>query len=300
VVSLLPQKPTRASKRWRVDHTYRSLAYEFRIRTNLVPLGLALDRLLSPFRTSRANGVPGYTLLEHPRGPGPFAVYGRRRCLHRAASPGGALDFVLWDANLRAIDGARDHVVLHAAAAAWRGQGILLPAPPDSGKTTLVAALTRAGFAYLTDEAALIEPEAGWLHPFPRALWMDGPAVDAIPNLRRDLPPELLAYSGRFYHVPPEVLRSNGIGGPCRVRYVVAPSYQRGARTKLEPITRAAAITLLAENSFNFGRFGAAGLAVLAAATEGADCYRMRIGDLQIAVNTIMQLVGSRNGHGHR
>jgi hypothetical protein len=61
-------------------------------------------------------------------------------------------------------------------------------------------------------------------------------------------------------------------------------------------MSRAEALLLLAENSFNFKRFGSAGLGVLRGVVSGADCYRLRIADLESAVRAISDLVRAAAG----
>jgi hypothetical protein len=64
---------------------------------------------------------------------------------------------------------ARDAVFVHAGAVAVNGRGIVIPGKSFSGKTTLVAALVRAGAQYYSDEYAVIRPD-GKLVPFPKDL----------------------------------------------------------------------------------------------------------------------------------
>lgn len=63
------------------------------------------------------------------------------------------------------------HVFLHAGAVVHEDRAIVIPGTSFSGKTTLVAALVRAGAAYLSDEFAPID-EHGLVHPFPTPLGM--------------------------------------------------------------------------------------------------------------------------------
>lgn len=58
---------------------------------------------------------------------------------------------------------------LHSGAVAWQGRAIVLPGRQNSGKTTLTAALVRAGATYLSDDFAPID-DRGRVHPFPRPL----------------------------------------------------------------------------------------------------------------------------------
>ena len=64
---------------------------------------------------------------------------------------------------------APDFVFVHAGAVAHQGRGIVIPGESFSGKTSLVAALVRAGAEYCSDEYAVLDAR-GPLHPFPKPL----------------------------------------------------------------------------------------------------------------------------------
>ncbi len=64
---------------------------------------------------------------------------------------------------------APDRIFVHAGAVALAGRAILLPGMSFAGKTTLVAALVRAGAVYYSDEFTVLD-EAGLVHPYARPL----------------------------------------------------------------------------------------------------------------------------------
>ena len=64
---------------------------------------------------------------------------------------------------------APEHIFIEAGAVARNGRALLLPGKALSGKTTLVAALVRAGCVYYSDQYALLD-ERGRLHPYARPL----------------------------------------------------------------------------------------------------------------------------------
>jgi len=51
----------------------------------------------------------------------------------------------------------------------WKGRAIVIPGQSQSGKTTLVSALIRAGATYYSDEFAVFDKH-GRVHPHPRPL----------------------------------------------------------------------------------------------------------------------------------
>jgi hypothetical protein len=72
---------------------------------------------------------------------------------------------------------ATDYVFVHAGAVAHEGRAIVMPGESHAGKSTLVAALVRAGAVYLSDDFAPIDA-AGMVHPYARPLSLrpQGPA----------------------------------------------------------------------------------------------------------------------------
>ena len=69
---------------------------------------------------------------------------------------------------------AKERVFVHAGAVVWKGRAIILPGDSYAGKSTLVAALIRAGATYYSDEIAVLD-EDGNLHPYARPLQMRKP-----------------------------------------------------------------------------------------------------------------------------
>lgn len=84
----------------------------------------------------------------------------------------------LLDSQLRLYLGrkAPDTIFIHAGVVGHRGRAIVIPAPSFGGKTTLVAALVRAGASYYSDEFAVLD-EGGLVHPYAKALSIRGNGV---------------------------------------------------------------------------------------------------------------------------
>src|SRR5262249_9794104 len=93
----------------------------------------------------------------------------------------------------------------------WRGGAIVIPGRSFTGKTTLVAALVRAGAAYYSDEYAVLDAQ-GRVYPYPRRL-----------SIRED------------GHPRPRRCTAEALGGrvgsrPLPVRLVAVTGYRPGAR----------------------------------------------------------------------
>jgi len=276
---------------WAFDRSFHAIEYSFRVQTNLLAAGGLVSRLLSQLERPSTDGIPTYRVTRWRNVNTPFALSRGRRRLDVYALEAGAIQGLLWQINSEAIRLARKHLLVHAATASWRGKGILMPAQPESGKTTLVTGLTRSGFDYLSDEAAVIDPETLLLHPYPKPLSMEPGTLEAMPELKEKLPSELSWTSRLNYHLQPSDVRVDSIGAACAVGFVIAPCYRPGTRTEIERISQAGALVALADHSFNFHRFGARGLTALAKVVEGAECYRLRMGDLPSAVEATLDVV---------
>jgi hypothetical protein len=272
------------------DACYRAMSYEFRVQSTLPGPSAILDRLFASFRIRRSNGVPTYRLSqlagERPR----YALYIDGEQVLEADRVGSAIDLLISETTMSAIKAASDYVMVHAGAVSWKGRGILLPAPEDSGKSTLTAGLTMDGYSFYTDEAAPIDFKDGRLHPFPRPIALEPEGLDVVKGLRERLPREYHDHYHYRYHVTPEDL-GGATGRTCDIGFVVAPSYRSGAETELVPMSRPEALMTLATNSFNLDRAGGAVLEVLKGVVEEADCYRLFIGDLDVAIQKVERLV---------
>jgi hypothetical protein len=75
------------------------------------------------------------------------------------------------DSKLRIYLGRKSHesIFIHAGVVAHRGMGIAIPGRSFSGKTSLVAALVRAGAVYYSDEFAVIDRD-GLVRPYAKDL----------------------------------------------------------------------------------------------------------------------------------
>ncbi|MBI2867645.1 MAG: hypothetical protein HYX97_04850 [Chloroflexi bacterium] len=96
-------------------------------------------------------------------------VYGDAARLARTLDPKEALDTLEMAVHQYVSLAARGRVFVHAGVVGWDGKAIVIPGSSFNGKSTLVAALVRAGATYYSDEYAVFD-SLGRVHPFPRAL----------------------------------------------------------------------------------------------------------------------------------
>jgi hypothetical protein len=81
------------------------------------------------------------------------------------------LSLMVLDSQLRAhiAVNAPDRTFVHAGAVGHEGRAIIVPGHSFAGKTTLVAALVRAGATYYSDEFTVLDAD-GLVHPYAKPL----------------------------------------------------------------------------------------------------------------------------------
>jgi hypothetical protein len=207
------------------------------------------------------------------------------------ATPAKSIAFqaLVWHANRQAIDHSTGSVLVHASAAARAGTALVMPGPMGAGKSTLVAALVRAGLDYLTDEVVAIDPGSGLVRPYPKYLSLDGDPSGAAPADVRD-------FLGDSTLLAPDALRPGAAARePARPRFVVTPRYEPGATATLAPLRPAAALAALAQHSFHLETDPARTLDVLAAVVEESACFELVSGDVPGATRLLLGLVGAED-----
>jgi hypothetical protein len=146
----------------------------------------------------------------------------------RTLDAGELLDAFESHLNHLVAEGA-SHLFFHAGVVGWNGRAILLPGKTLAGKTTLVAALMRAGAQYYSDEFAVIDRQ-GRVHPYPKPL-----GIRAIGEMKQEsrTASELGGKTGR---------RAIPVGA------VIVTRFREGARWRPRPITPGQAMLTLLEH----------------------------------------------------
>lgn len=114
------------------------------------------------------------------------------------------------------------HCVIHGGAVSVDGRGVLLPAHSGLGKTTLVLALVRRGFQFLSDELVAIRRDTHCLDPFPKSLGVRQASLSLVGDL--DVSGQArLPLAGGFakWMVDVERVRPGSVGGPCPGEYLI-------------------------------------------------------------------------------
>lgn len=210
-----------------------------------------------------------------------------------------ALPVLEWGINL--VIAVRSHafLMLHAAVVELDGGGMLLPAEPGFGKSTLCAGLSLRGWRLLSDEFGLLRPRTTDLVPVPRPVALKDESIEVI----RDFDAKAVAgpstpntRKGTVAHLRPpgdSVARSDQ---PASARWIVFPRWEPGEPSRLTPISGAEAFMLLATNAFNYELLGEAGYDTVADVVGASRCFRFVYSDLDDAVGQLTAL--ARNDRG--
>ena len=153
---------------------------------------------------------------------------------------------------------AESYVFVHAGVVELDGAAVVLPGRSGAGKTTLVAALVRAGATYYSDEMAVFDTE-GRVLPFARALRLRDGATR-----RRITPAELGSSIGREA-IP--------------VGKILATSYSQDARWRPRPLTPARTLMALFDNAVAAARDPERVLTVLERVIAGTTSLKGRRGE---------------------
>lgn len=223
---------------------------------------------------------------------GRYGAYRDGRRLFWCDDADDVVPLLLWWVN-RTICFETDHrVMVHAAAVTAGDRALVLPAPQESGKTTLAAALVGEGFGYLTDEAAAFDPATGVVDPYPKWLSLKAGSWALFPHLRPRLPARVARFAASQWHVDPNAVRPDSVARSAEPAWLVVPRYEPGRSTDLQPMERSEALSLLAGEAFTLRRFGPAGFQVLAEVVRRSSCWRLTTGSLDDAVAAVRSITG--------
>lgn len=159
---------------------------------------------------------------------------------------------------------------VHAGVVGWRGRAIVIPGRSFSGKTTLVAALVKAGAIYYSDEYGVFDAD-GLVHPYSRRL-----------SIRQE-------GGERVKRCPVEEL--GGISGtePLPVGLVIHTQYQSGVQWNPQQISLGQAVLALLDNTIVARLRPDFALPILANAVSGAVAFEGGRGEVEDAARTILK-----------
>ncbi len=170
--------------------------------------------------------------------------------------------------------------MVHAAGLCLHGKGLLIAGASGAGKTTLAAALLRAGFDFLGDDTVFLHPRSGGLRvlAFPDEMDLTAHTASFFPELRSLVPPSS-GVSRPKQAVNPAQVYGAATCWECAPAVLVFPRTAPAKASVLTPIARDAAFLELICNVLRTEiQATQAHLSVLAALAQQCLCLRLETG----------------------
>ena len=155
---------------------------------------------------------------------------------------------------------AQDSLFVHAGAVGWQGRAIVIPGRSFSGKTSLTAALVRAGAEYLSDEYAVLDT-LGRVHPYPKLLSFRDAAGQPLEKRSA------------------ESLGGHAASSPLPLGLILDTKYVPGARWRPRPVSQGASLFTLLDNTVQIRRQPQWALDILQKSVTGASGVKSRRGE---------------------
>ena len=285
---------------WASCDCYQMLGLRVLVRSTSWEFGEHTRRLLRSFNLdSPDNGLPPDLTLSlvvappsknHTTRPFHF-LYRNDSRVARTTHQWQLFRFLECQLDLLLAEKVDNLLLLHAGAVSREGAGIILPGPSGSGKSSLTLVLLQAGYSYLSDEIAVVDPSSRDLHPFPKPISVKN--VSVFPDLasRKDLwfGPHSAGPESVWYAHPEDVSASR-ISGPVPVRFIIFPTYDSSRGPRLHSLAPGEALRELINNSINLPRFGRNALHLLGSLVQEARCFSLATNSLKGAVALIDDL----------
>ena len=176
------------------------------------------------------------------------------------------------DLRLFVAELARRRVFVHAGVVGWKGRAIVVPGRSFSGKSSLVAALVRAGATYYSDEYAVFDSR-GRVHPFPKPL-----------EIREQ-------GDTRQSKVTVEELGGQSGSRPLPVGLVVMTQFKAGARWRPRKLSPGRGVLELLSNTVSARREPEKALVTLQHVVAGAEIVKGARGECRDIVKSILDRV---------
>ena len=216
-----------------------------------------------------------YSLIAGGTGPRTngrrFSVlYGDDLRIARSTNPQDVFERLESDLRLFVGEYARHRVFVHAGVVGWKGNAIVIPGRSYSGKSTLVAALVRAGATYYSDEYAVFDAK-GLVHPFAKPL-----------EIRAE---------GEFTQARVAVSELGGKSGkkPLPVGLVLMTGYKRGATWRPRKLSAGKGVLEMLFNTVSARRSPEKALSTLRQVTRQAEVLKGVRGDTSAIVDALLK-----------
>ena len=275
-----------------------------RIRSDVEALPATLRRLYGQYEALEPGGFFDATAaLRGVRGVRRFV--GRQiefvvdgKALFQPFPAATYMPLLEWGCNLLFAERLNAHLLLHAGVVEFEGRGIVLPAMPGSGKSTLTAALSLRGFRLLSDEFGVVRLADGMLLPLLKAVGLKNESIDVIQRFEPEAvigPRFYKTRKGTVAHLAPTADAVARRHTPVRPELIVFPRFNPAEDLKIERAMKSRAFGRLAVNSFNYEMLGPEGFDAVGRLVQTCECVQLEYRDLDRAVAALKELVQKRS-----
>jgi len=164
--------------------------------------------------------------------------------------------------NLQMALGHRRHLLLHAASVERDGAALVMTGESGAGKSTLSALLAARGWRFMGDEFALLAPDTGLVHAFPRPVSLKNESIAAVQwDGARAGPVLTNTPKGTIRHLAPDAAALAASDRPARAALLLFPRF--GQPPSVRPVPPGEAFARLTQASTNYVALGEAGFRAL-------------------------------------
>ena len=257
-----------------------------------------IDQMRALYAGYPRPDVPAYTVRIEP----PSLL---RRYLRRQVAIAG--DFSVPDAlplphaqallaaemsmNLQLALGERRFLLLHASTVERDGRALVMTGLSGSGKSTLAALLGHKGWRFLGDEFALLEPDSGLIHPFPRPVSLKNQSIALIAAALPGAPMgPLLAGTpkGDIRHLAPPSSAIARMDDTARPALILFPSFGHAAEVRAMPPSET--FVRLTQASTNYLALGERGFGALTRLVQAVPAAAIDYPDTATAIGQVEDL----------
>lgn len=263
--------------RWIETLTFTSFGLTLGIRSNCVGLLDDLADLLPPGWQPIESAIVNTELSLYRRTRPDqtvetYTLYAGSEKIVRTQSREAALRFLASQVEQHVAEYAPEFVFVHAGVVGWNERALVFPGRTFTGKSTLVAALLRAGATYYSDEYAVFDNE-GKVHPYPRKLSLRDAETQAAV---RQVPQALGARVGET---------------PLTVGLILCSAYKADTQFQTRRLTPGEAVMALIANSLCARSRPEAAMAVLRNAVRSGVALKGTRGEAEEAAAHLLTLL---------
>lgn len=204
-----------------------------------------------------------------------------------------ALPVFEWGLNRVIAETVHHYLVIHAASVERGGRALILPGEPGSGKSTLTAGLVHRGWRLLSDEMTMIDPATAELVALARPISLKNDSIDL---LRRFAPDAVLSrpaertIKGTIALAKPPADSARRVDERALPAWIVFPTFEQGAASRLAPRPKAECFIELAANALNYSVLGPQGFDLLVDVVSRSQCFEFIYSDLEEGVRLFTEM----------